>query len=70
MSALDVLRHVSGITRVGGAFEFTTSVLKPEHVSVYTVVVLQCFRDYEMPLLKRLFFFYLTAELMTFLKMP
>ncbi|CAD5221877.1 unnamed protein product [Bursaphelenchus xylophilus] len=29
--ALDVLRHVSGITRVGGAFEFALSVMKPEH---------------------------------------
>uniref|UniRef100_A0A914H516 Uncharacterized protein n=1 Tax=Globodera rostochiensis TaxID=31243 RepID=A0A914H516_GLORO len=28
LSALDVLRHVSGITRVGGAFEFATSVLE------------------------------------------
>ncbi|KAI6201597.1 hypothetical protein M3Y96_00859100 [Aphelenchoides besseyi] len=30
LTALDVLRHVSGITRIGGAFEFTLSVMKPE----------------------------------------
>ncbi|KAK0418082.1 hypothetical protein QR680_013360 [Steinernema hermaphroditum] len=31
LSALGVLRHVSGITRVGGAFEFTMSKMTPEH---------------------------------------
>ncbi|CAD5215908.1 unnamed protein product [Bursaphelenchus okinawaensis] len=31
LSALDVLRHVSGITRVGGAFEFALSVMNPQH---------------------------------------
>ncbi|VDM25595.1 unnamed protein product [Toxocara canis] len=31
LSALDVLRHVSGITRVGGAFEFALNKLNPEN---------------------------------------
>uniref|UniRef100_A0A0N5AE05 VWFA domain-containing protein n=1 Tax=Syphacia muris TaxID=451379 RepID=A0A0N5AE05_9BILA len=31
LSALDVLRHVSGITRVGGAFEFAISKMTPEN---------------------------------------
>ncbi|KAI6176874.1 hypothetical protein M3Y97_00846100 [Aphelenchoides bicaudatus] len=30
MSALSVLRHVSGITRTGAAFEFAQTVMKPE----------------------------------------
>lgn len=30
LAALDVLRHVSGITRTGAAFEFAQTVLKPE----------------------------------------
>lgn len=32
LSALDVLRHVSGITRIGGAFQFTLEKLTPEYV--------------------------------------
>lgn len=35
LDALNVLRHVSGITRIGGAFEFALSVLtKKEHVII------------------------------------
>jgi hypothetical protein len=32
LSALDVLRHVSGITRIGGAFEFTLNHMNAENV--------------------------------------
>ena len=35
VSALDVLRHVSGITRVGGAFEFTLNKMTPANVRNY-----------------------------------
>ncbi|KAI6240169.1 hypothetical protein M3Y99_00504300 [Aphelenchoides fujianensis] len=31
LAALDVLRHVSGITRIGGAIDFTTSLMKAEY---------------------------------------
>jgi len=33
LGVLDVLRHVSGITRVGGALEFAMSVMSPEKVT-------------------------------------
>jgi hypothetical protein len=33
LAGLDVLRHVSGITRTGAAFEFVQTVMKPEFVS-------------------------------------
>lgn len=35
LSALAVLRHVSGITRIGGAFEFTLNKLTPEFVGPF-----------------------------------
>lgn len=40
LDALSVLRHVSGITRIGGAFEFALSILtKKEHVILFLIII-------------------------------